>query len=77
MKNSVYLIFDKNGFIVARKTEYTLKYGQIAIKINFDLSQLLFKQPILEGTIKVSDDDVKDKVITELEFELKRLKEEE
>lgn len=75
MKTSVYLIFDKNGFVVARKTEYTLKHGQTAIKINFDLSQLLFNQPMLEGSIKVSDEDVKDKVITELEFELTRLKE--
>ena len=75
MKTSVYLIFDKNGFVVARKTEYSLKYGQTAIRIDFDLSQLLFKQPMLEGSIKVTDEDVKDKIVTELEFELKRIKE--
>lgn len=74
MRSSVYLIFDKNGFINSRKAEYSLKYGQIAIKINFELSNFLFKQPVLEGTIVVSDEDVRDKVITELEFELKRIK---
>lgn len=77
MKTSVYIIVDKNGFVNARKTQYTLKQGQSIFKINFDVTDLLFKQLIPEATIKISDEDVQDKVITELEFELKRLKAEE
>lgn len=74
MRTSVYLIFDKNGYVSARKTEYTLKTGQIVAKINFDFPSIMFKQPILEGTIKLSEEDLGDKVFRELEFELKRLK---
>lgn len=77
MKTSVYIIVDKNGFVNARKTQYTLKQGQSIFKINFDVTDLLFKQLIPEATIKISDEDVQDKVITELEFELKWLKAEE
>lgn len=77
MKTRTYLIFDKNGFVTARKTEYSLKPGQICISIDFNLPQILFKQPILHGSIEVSEEEVQDKVITELEFELKRLKSED
>lgn len=75
MRASVYLIFDKNGFVSSRKSEYTLKHGQVAVKLNFDLPVVLFKQPILEGEIKLSEEEIGNKVIKELEFELKNLKE--
>lgn len=74
MKTKAFLIFDKDGFVSSRKVEYTLKTGQIAVKINFDFPASMFKSPILEGTIKISEEDLRGKVVQELEFELKRLK---
>lgn len=75
MKATVYLIFDKNGFVGSRKSEYTQKSGQIVAQIDFTFPDKIFKQPLLVGNIELSEEDLEDKVYTELVFELKRLKE--
>lgn len=74
MRGSVYLIVNKNGVVAMRKSEYSLKIGEVAIKINLDLPNSLFNSPMLEGSIKLTPEQVKDRVLTELEFTLKRLK---
>jgi hypothetical protein len=76
MRDSCYLIISKNGVQDLRKTEYTLKPGQIAAKINLNLANSLFQQPQVEGTLRITDEDLPEgSIVKELEFELKQLKE--
>ncbi len=75
MRDTIYLIVNKDGVVGMRKQSYTLKIGEVAIKINVNLPAGLFNSPLLEGNIKLTEEQIKDRVITELEFELKRLKE--
>lgn len=74
MKVSCYLLVNKEGGIDFRKAQYTTKIGQIPIKINIEIPDIAFENPILEGTLRVSEKDFKN-TIKELEFELKQLKE--
>ena len=64
----------KNGEVEFRKTSYSTKTGQIPIKINIEIPDSAFKDPILEGTLKITEEDFQN-TIKELEFELKRLQE--
>ena len=71
MKTSCYLIVNKKGDLEFRKSSYSLKLGEVAIKINISLPDSIFSEPTLEGSLTLTEEQAKDRRIKELEFELK------
>ena len=76
MKTSCYLVVNKTGDIKFTKTSYTAKIGSIPIKINIEIPDSAFREPVLQGTLKVSEEQFNN-TLEELEFELKTLIEKE
>ena len=77
MKDYCFLIVGSNGVRDFRKREYNLKMGEIAIKLNLDIPDSVFENPLFEGDLKISERQARGKIIRELEFKLKRLEEQE
>lgn len=57
MRDYVYLIFDKRGVRNMVKRQPTLKGGQYAVKVNVEVEDSFFRQPIPEETITLNGDD--------------------
>lgn len=55
MKVSNWLVIDKNGVKSTRKTKPSLDWDEIAVKINLDIPDEIFKRPTIEATVKVTD----------------------
>lgn len=55
MKVSNWLVIDKNGVKATRKTKPSLDWDEIAIKVNLDIPDELFRRPTIEATVQVVD----------------------
>lgn len=55
MKVSNWLVIDKNGIKGTRKTKPALDWDEVAVKINLDIPDEIFKRPTIEATLKVVD----------------------
>lgn len=55
MKQSSWLIINKNGVKGVRKTRPALEWDEIAIKINLEIPKELFERPTIEATLEVKD----------------------
>jgi len=79
MKDSCYIVVDKRS--IKSKTVYKnkppLEAGEISIKINVELPNIIFDTPTFEGNLKVSEAEAKNKIVKQLEFELKQIIEKE
>lgn len=56
MKVNFYLVVNRNGTIRTCKNTPNLAIGEIAIKQNLTLPDLLFRKPHLEATVVIPDD---------------------
>lgn len=55
MKVSNWLVIDKNGIKATRKTKPGLDWDEIAVKINLEVPDELFRRPTIEATVRVQD----------------------
>lgn len=55
MKVSNWLVIDKNGVKSTRKTKPSLDWDEIAVKINLEIPDEIFRRPTIEATVKVVD----------------------
>lgn len=55
MKVSNWLVIDKNGVKATRKTKPALDWDEVAVKINLEIPDEIFKRPTIEATLKVTD----------------------
>ncbi len=55
MKQSSWLIVNRNGIKGVRKTRPALDWDEIAIKINLEIPKELFDRPTIEATLEVKD----------------------
>lgn len=55
MKESSWLIVNRNGIKGVRKTRPALDWDEIAIKINIEVPRELFERPTIEATLQVTD----------------------
>lgn len=55
MKVSQWLAINKNGITKVRKTKPALDWDEIAIKVQLDIPDDLFRRPIIEATLVVKD----------------------
>lgn len=55
MKVSQWLAINKNGITKVRKTKPTLDWDEIAIKVQLDIPDDLFRRPIIEAIIAIKD----------------------
>ena len=75
MKDSCYLILNRNGIKRMNKDKYSTETGEIVVKLNISLPEKLFQNPIFQGNLIVTEEQLKGQtIIKELEFELKRIK---
>lgn len=55
MKVSNWLIIDRNGVKGTRKTKPALDWDEIAVKLNMEIPDELFRRPTIEATVQVKD----------------------
>lgn len=55
MKKTSWLIVDKNGIHSVRKTKPSLGWNQIAVAVNLEIPDELFKRPTIAATLKIED----------------------
>lgn len=58
MKTSAYIIVTKGGALTLRKVKPTLHSGQVAVKINIEMSDKFFERFIPEATLNIQDHNV-------------------
>lgn len=55
MKAVSWLVIDKNGVNATRKSKPALDWDEIAIKVNIEVPDELFRRPHIEATVQVKD----------------------
>lgn len=55
MKAKEWLIINKNGIKSTRKTKPALDWDEIAVQINLEIPDELFKRPTIEARLEVKD----------------------
>lgn len=53
MKTQFYLVIGKGGSVAAKKNKPSLSFDEIAIAMNLELPDALFKKPALEATVTI------------------------
>lgn len=56
MIDSAYVIFNKRGVVGLRKTKPALRSGEVAVKMEFSISEKFFDRTIPEAKINIPDD---------------------
>lgn len=55
MKASNWLVINRNGITAVRKSKPALDWDQLAIKVNLEIPDELFKRPTIEANVQVKD----------------------
>ncbi len=55
MKDSIFMVINRHGVVRYRKSPPDLHIGEIAIKLNIEISNDWFKKIIPEGTVSIPD----------------------
>lgn len=55
MKVSNWLIIDRKGIKATRKQKPALDWDEIAVKLNLEIPDELFRRPTIDATVKVTD----------------------
>ena len=55
MKTTSWLVINKNGIHSVRKTKPSLGWNEIAVAVNMEVPDELFKRPTISATIKIED----------------------
>lgn len=76
MKTKGYLTINSNGSTRFTKGKPNLNWDEISVKLNLVIPDELFRRPLIEATIKVSDDIIPKEQPTDLILNTKELIEE-
>lgn len=55
MKVSNWLVINRNGVKTVRKSKPSLDWDEIAVKLNLEIPDELFRRPTIEANVKVTD----------------------
>lgn len=55
MKVSNWLVINRNGVKTVRKSKPSLDWDEIAVKLNLEIPDELFRRPTIEASVKVTD----------------------
>lgn len=55
MRVNNWLVINRNGIKTTRKTKPALEFDEIAVKLNLEIPDELFRRPTIEATVKVTD----------------------
>jgi len=77
VKETIYFVVSKKGVknTLIYKNPPPVKPGELWVKLNLNLHDTAFEVPPIEGTLTLTEDQVRHKIIEGLELELKQLKE--